>query len=151
MPPKEPLISRFWKYVNKKSVNGCWVWTGAKNSDGYGHISDDKRSIRKAHRISFEMHIGEIPSGKIICHHCDNPSCVNPKHLFIGTQADNVADMMKKKRYQYGEKSHCAKLKEKQVIRIRADKRTCREIAVDYGVHEATIWFVKAKKTWVHV
>jgi Fe-S-cluster-containing dehydrogenase component len=77
----------------------CWEWVRGKNGVGYGIIYHNKKTIL-AHRISYEIHIGKIPEGRIICHHCDNPGCVNPAHLYAGTYQDNVNDMMKRRRHK---------------------------------------------------
>jgi hypothetical protein len=84
-------MDSFWNKVNKTS--GCWIWTAA-NKDGYGRYSNSGY----AHRISWEMHFGKIPAGMFVCHKCDNPPCVNPDHLFLGTNQDNVNDMRAKGR-----------------------------------------------------
>jgi hypothetical protein len=82
--------TRFWNKVTK--TKKCWIWNAA-NKDGYGRFGR-----KYAHRISFEWHIGKIPEGLFVCHHCDNPSCVNPEHLFVGSNLDNVLDMISKGR-----------------------------------------------------
>lgn len=93
-----PIHIRFWKFVNKDS-NGCWFWTGATDGRGYGHISTARdKSPQKAYRLAYEMRYGPIPEGGVICHKCDTPLCVNPEHLFLGTQKDNMQDASKKGR-----------------------------------------------------
>mgnify|MGYP001023313072 CR=1 FL=1 len=86
-------LKRFWSKVEMIPFHPCWEWTAAKK-DGYGRFNDKGY----AHRISYEMHFGPIPKGFLVCHKCDNPSCVNPEHLFLGTYQDNYDDMRKKKR-----------------------------------------------------
>jgi hypothetical protein len=106
----------FFKKVKKSS--GCWNWTARKNKDGYGQVWINHKSYY-AHRISWSLKNGEIPKGMYILHSCDNPGCVNPNHLFLGTQADNVMDCFKKGKTTFGERDHFAKLKEKEVFEIR--------------------------------
>lgn len=87
----------FWKYADVRSQDECWLWTGGKDEKGYGRIHFMTEKI-KAHRIAYEMGHGPIEEGLVICHKCDNPSCVNPGHLFAGTQGDNARDMSSKGR-----------------------------------------------------
>lgn len=97
---EKSLIDRFWSFVTKG--DGCWVWSGSKNPKGYGQIQKGRRGAGMrpllSHRVSWEIHFGSIPNGMKVLHHCDNPSCVRPDHLFLGTDADNTADMIKKER-----------------------------------------------------
>lgn len=95
------LEDRFWAKVLIVPFADCWEWIGAKNDTGYGKISVGSRDNRKehrAHRFSWEIKFGPIPTGQVVCHKCDNPGCVRPEHLFLGTKKDNSRDMIKKKR-----------------------------------------------------
>lgn len=93
----EPIETRFWSMVLKSET--CWLWKGSVNRKGYGQIST-KRGSRplQTHRLSYELHVGPIPEGKMVLHKCDNPRCVRPDHLFLGTAKENTADMMQKER-----------------------------------------------------
>lgn len=102
---KQTLEQRFWRYVDKGDGLGCWLWTGAALPKGYGMLGEmrgpagsRKQAHTYTHRISWELHNGPIPEGLFVCHHCDNPPCVRPEHLFLGTARDNTRDMYKKGR-----------------------------------------------------
>lgn len=96
-----PLHLRFWDNVEVASGNKCWIWTGTRDSHGYEKLSYGGRDYKadyKAHRMSYEMRFGPLADGSVVCHTCDNPSCVNPNHLFEGTQKDNTQDTSRKGR-----------------------------------------------------
>lgn len=116
----EQLLERFENKFTPEPNTDCWIWTGAVNSSGYGSFYFNGRDVR-AHRASWELHYGPIPNGDhhgttCVCHTCDNPLCVNPAHLFLGTQSDNMRDMYRKGRAQQaGIDNGNSKLSEPQV------------------------------------
>jgi len=137
---------RFFKRVTK--TEGCWKWQGRKNTKGYGHLSIRGRvKTIAAHRLSYQIHVGPVPDGMFILHKCDNPGCVNPAHLFLGTNADNMADMVSKGR-------QTSILKAEDIPKIRAmaaNKTTQAEIAAHFGVKRANISAVITGRTWGHI
>lgn len=151
-----PIEERFWNKVDTGATGGCWLWTGAKNEKGYGVIGRGGRGSgnEKAHRVSWMIHFGPIPDGLFVCHKCDNPACVNPDHLFLGTNDDNVQDMVSKNRNARGETSY-AKLTEEQVIDIRQRHKqrevSCQDLANEYGVSRSEVQLIVSGKRWEHV
>lgn len=132
--------------------SGCWLWLGVIDHKGYGTISINNRTVL-AHRASFEAKHGPIDRGLCVLHRCDEPLCINPDHLFRGTQLDNLHDMMQKGRHRTmrGEKSCHAKLTTAQVLAIRSDARPVKIIAAEYGVSGHSIYEIKARRNWAHV
>lgn len=146
------LRERFDYYAMPDPMSDCYLWCGAISSDGYGCTSVDGLSAY-AHRLSWEIHYGPIPTGMIVCHKCDVRPCVNPDHLFLGTHADNVADKMAKGRMPNfcGEANGYAKLTDKDAMAIFLAHGRQRDIGARYGVGQQTVSFIKLKKTWRHI
>lgn len=135
--------------VDKQS--GCWLWVGSTVTDGYGVWN--AHGQRTAHRASYVLHKGVIPDELHVLHRCDQPNCVNPEHLFLGTHQDNMADLRAKGR-AYGAKGAAnfgAKLNEAQVMAIMGDPRSCDEIGSQFGVTGATVDKIRNGKIWTHL
>ncbi|MCP4990745.1 MAG: HNH endonuclease [Colwellia sp.] len=145
--PQEALENRTIPEPN----SGCLIWLGSVHRKGYGHIGVNGKT-EKTHRFAWEQTNGPIPDGMHVLHYCDNPSCVNPDHLFIGTNADNVADKIKKGRdvYANGEDHGASKLSKSDVIAIRSDARPRKEIAANYGVSISQIGRILRREHWVY-
>lgn len=117
----------------------CWIWDGTKNGYGYGiFLMPGERPVR-AHRYSYELYVGKIPKGKIIMHTCDNPPCVNPLHLKVGTRGENNRDTSRKHRHNYGLMHWNGKLSREQVAEIRASPLSGTVLAAQYGVGQPYI------------
>ena len=150
------LRERFEEKYEPEPNTGCWLWTNNVSSNGYGLIKLNGRQAR-AHRVSYELNIGPIPSGLCVCHHCDTPICVNPGHLFLGTVADNVADMVAKGRQArlHGEAHGRAKVTAADVQEIRrryaSGDVSHRELAAKYGVCQTQTRRIVQRKGWAHI
>jgi len=146
---KRPTFIRFWFYVDKSTADQCWVWKGYKNKDGYGKLRD-KKTNRGAHRVSWEMKNGEIPKGMFVLHKCNNPSCVNPGHLYLGNQLQNMKDRVTAGHYSTGEKHHNCKLSSGCVCLIKMASGTHRKIAKDFGISHSTVGYIKRNQSRKH-
>lgn len=147
----------FWDrvYSHVQQYNECTLFEGHRNQDGYGRINRDGRLVF-VHREVWKRDHGEIPSGMEICHTCDTPNCITPKHLFAGTHSQNIKDMDRKGRRKtlIGIERNTAKLNDEKVRRIRVrlyEGDTCAEIARDNGVSEGLIRHIKKRRIWTHV
>lgn len=169
-----PWTDRFWSYVDKVSgpvaagdLGQCWLWTGGRDRQGYGQVyvqgANGRRSTRAA-RASFFLEHGRWPE-PFALHRCDNPPCVRPSHLFEGTARDNIRDAVAKGRQSRGprhseimrnsrvrgERNPLSKLTDAQVLEIRASTESQYLLAEKYGVDQAMIWRIRARKAWTHI
>ena len=164
----EAEANRFWIFVRKD--NGCWIWCGAKVRGGYGGFSSSGRTIARAHRVAWYLTYGPICEKMFVLHRCDNPSCVNPEHLFLGTTDDNMKDMIAKRRsptvnnvskrkpaLRRGENNKNSKLSYVDVYKIREKILVCpvggklncyNELAKEYGVSFVTIERIANNRAW---
>jgi Mor family transcriptional regulator len=146
-PTVVPVQERFWKYVEK--TDGCWLWKGATEGVTYGRIYDATRKEKVlAHRVSWEIHHGVIPEGQNVLHRCDNPACVNPEHLFLGTHVDNAQDMVSKFR------GHCVFKNKDTVVEIldlHSHGHSGRSLAKMFGVSVDTIYRILHGRSYGHV
>jgi len=135
------------RFMSKVDTSGdCWEWTAFRLKIGYGRFGLHQK-VEQAHRVSFEHFHRKLEPGECVCHACDNPGCVNPDHLWAGSQKDNVADMTRKGRYPHRQGMN-NKIAVDQVEEIRADSRTQQEIAKSYGITQAQVSQIKLRKSW---
>ena len=159
----EKQSRNFWRKVDKSHVGGCWLWTAAKIPHGYGYFSMDRRPTY-VHRLSYQIHKGPIPPGINVCHNCpsgDNPSCVNPEHLWLGTQMQNQHDMIRKGRDRKATgdraggrtkpESFAQKVTREMALAILASTDSHASLGRKYGISTTTVWSIRTGKTWKHL
>lgn len=146
---RRPLEEDFQRWVDKSG--DCWLWTGALDKDGYGIFSYAKVT-RRANVVALQLDGRPVSAGQYACHHCDNPSCVNPGHLYPGTPTENMADARLRNRLRVGEQSHLSKLTEASVREIRSLRHMKQPaLAEMFGVSRSNISMILSGKTWGHV
>ena len=155
--PKQLTPKRFWSKAQITDLLKCWIWTGTKTLDGYGSIKICYKT-KHAHRVVWELCYGPIPKGQSVLHHCDKPACVQPNHLFLGTQQDNIADMDNKNRRGSikGIKNGRSKLTEKNVLDIRSlakqgilYKDIIETLSIDISLPQ--IGSIVKRRSWKHI
>ena len=160
--PATPISVRFADKYEPDPNSGCWLWTAALDRYGYGRIQLGESKTLKSHRVSYELHVGPIPEGQMICHRCDTPSCVNPNHLFAGPAAVNVADMIAKKRHRAGtrplpgEENGRAKLTQDEAVSIlllsaQGGLKSARSEALLRGLHPSCVQRLLRGKSWKYL
>lgn len=153
-------VDKFWSKVDK--TDKCWLWIAFRNPKGYGQFKPPGQNPKLAHRVSWEMVNGKIPPGMFVCHKCDNPPCVNPEHLYIGTPADNTRDMKNRGRQQWfgnydrrGSRNYAAKLTEVDIPIICIMNKKLglspTEISRKFDVNATTIVRILSGAGWAHV
>lgn len=145
---RRSVEKRFLSYVTQDDPSGCWIWHGAKTHDGYGVLSAAGK-LWKASRLAYLFFVGEIPEGLFVLHHCDIPACVNPEHLFIGTNQDNANDKVAKGRDHHGEpgKTPTTSTQREEIIRkYQNGDVTQQQLAHDYGLTERRIRRILGRK-----
>ena len=147
---------RFLKRVQTDDPDKCWNWLGSSNKKGWhGQWRNQSGGIELAHRAAWRLMKGSIPQGMCVLHHCDNPVCVNPTHLFLGSQSDNCKDMWAKGRARpktnYGEKHGMSKLNSEKVLEIRSSNLSNKELGEKFSVSSTTICDVRKRRIWKHL
>lgn len=149
--------SRFWETAEPELNTGCWLWSGPTMTGGYGSAYVGNYRKRGAHRVAYEIAKGEIPRGMLVCHRCDTRACINPDHLFLGTHADNSADMVAKGRARpglvRGGLNAKTKIAPEDIPLIRAARGAERQedTARRFGISQVMVSRIQRKMSWAHV
>jgi len=145
-------IDRFMSKVSPEPNSGCWLWDSHIQPNGYGQFRLEGRT-QYAHRAAYAIFVEEISDGLNVLHKCDNRCCVNPSHLWAGTQSDNLDDMVAKNRHpdRKGEKAIKVVLTDKEIPLIRSAIGSAREVGERFGVSGSTVWAIRNGKTWKHI
>jgi len=150
VPLRKTFKERFWYNTMPITESGCLIWMGY-TSKGYG-MTSYRGKVQRAHRVAWMETNGEIPKGVVVCHKCDTPSCINPGHLFLGTQKDNITDMINKGRgLLRGSEHAAAKLNEADVRKIKKDNRGPTAISNDYCISPSTVCDIRSGRSWAGV
>jgi hypothetical protein len=150
------VTDRFWSKVDwSGGPNACWLWTAYRDRDGYGNFGFRGKNER-SNRVAWIISKGEIPDGMFVCHSCDNPSCCNPRHLFLGNHLTNVQDRVAKFRSACGSMQTNAKLMERDVRVIRALYKlavaaAAKKLAKQYNISRQTVHLIVHRKSWRHI
>lgn len=155
----ETLPSRFWSKVKRAGPDECWEWQAYRDPNGYGRIGFAGRSNTTASRVSWALQVGPIPEGLFVLHHCDNPPCVNVRHLYVGTPKQNMRDFMERGQGDYGDrrgsKNANARLSERDVIEMRRERSergtSYSNIGAQFGITTQYAWLIVNGKRWAHV
>ena len=151
MPRKRiPLSSKIAENSLRIPESGCWIWMSTIEKSGYGRVCAGKKPFF-AHRVSYELKYGEIPQGMMALHHCDVRCCVNPDHIFVGTQQDNMTDKVRKNRQAKGCRHGNAKLTEDQAREIKFSSEVSTKLAAKFGYSASMIREIKNGNLWKHL
>jgi HNH endonuclease len=153
VPHRRTSAEDFFRAHYTIAPSGCWEWTAAKLKTGYGALHDDMGTIVRAHRFAYQLLKGPITRGRFVLHSCDNRLCVNPDHLRLGTQTDNMQEASERNRIPQGERHHQAKLTESQVLEIRSLARTMKQkdIAKQFHISRAIVCQIISRQIWKHL
>lgn len=151
--PETSIRKRFIEKIVFDELTECWNWGGAAGPQGYGFIKRKDGTQLRAHRFAYELANGPIPPGMFVCHTCDNPSCVRPSHLFLGSHQDNMTDMAVKGRAarMFGDRNGSSQLGAGEVLAIREAEGAHRVIAERFGVSASNVGLIKRRQRWTHL
>lgn len=147
MTDEDRLRHRGWVVTDR----GCWEWSGGRYPDHYGFLTDQEGRTAYAHRLAYRTWVGPIPEGKIIRHRCDNPPCINPEHLLVGTAKDNARDRLEHGQAMRGHSNPASRLTEENVREILSSSETTRGLARKFGVYASTVRDVRKGRSWTHL